>query len=113
LLPAPTSRAELRAVLEKRVADWKARLLSEFRDETRFVLDQLLQSRSIVVFGIDFESEEVVGFFDDDNRGKEGIEPEDCFGLELSIDLTRARATVEMVAGARNQHYLQLWRPAA
>jgi hypothetical protein len=42
LLPAPTSGADLRAVLEKRVANWKTRLLSEFRDEARFVLDQLL-----------------------------------------------------------------------
>jgi hypothetical protein len=86
LLPAPTSRAELRAVLEKRVANWKARLLSEFRDETRFVLDQLLQSRSIVLLGVtaaDFEDAQVVGFFDDDDRGKEGIEPEDCVGFDV------------------------------
>ena len=97
VLPAPTSRADLRAVLEKRVADWKARLLSEFRDETRFVLDQLFHSRSIVLFnatGADFETAEVVGFFDDDDRGKEGIEPEDCLGFEMSIDLTRAACVV-------------------
>jgi site-specific DNA recombinase len=92
LLPASTSRSDLRAVLEQRVADWKTRLLSEFRDEARVVLDQLLQSRSIVLFNgtaADFETADVVGLFDDDDRGKEGIEPEDCFGLEISMDLTR------------------------
>ena len=57
-------------MLEKRVADWKARLLSEFRDETRFVLDPLLQWRSIALFdgsAADFETAE--GFEDDDERG--------------------------------------------
>ena len=96
-MPAQTSRAELRAVLEKRVADWKARLLSEFRDKTRFVLDQLLHSRSIVLFSgtpADFETDDAIGVFDDDDRGKENIEPEDCFGFEMSIDLTRAACAV-------------------
>ena len=64
----PAANAE--PVLEKRVADWKARLLSEFRDETRFVLDPLLQWRSIALFdgsAADFETAE--GFEDDDERG--------------------------------------------
>jgi len=50
-------------------------------------------------------------FFDDDQRGKEGIKPEDCLQFEVTID--PARLLLSMVAGARNQQYPQLWRPGA
>src|SRR5262245_55935145 len=43
---AMAHRVETSFVLEKRVADWKARVLSEIREETRCVLDQLLQRGS-------------------------------------------------------------------
>ena len=61
--------ANAEPVLEKRVADWKARRLSEFRDETGFVLDQLLQGRSIALFGSAADFETAEGFEDDDERG--------------------------------------------
>jgi hypothetical protein len=31
----------------------------------------------------------------------------------LAAMLTAAQKTVQLVAGTRNQHYLQLWRPGA
>jgi hypothetical protein len=97
-LPASPSRSELRAVLEQRVSDWKARLLSEFRDEARLVLDQILAKRSIVLWAgttADFETAE--GFDPDDTRGKENLEPADCFGFEIDLDLGMF---LRMVAGA-------------
>jgi site-specific DNA recombinase len=97
-LPATQNRAELRAVLEKRTSDWQTRLLSEHRHETRAALDQLLTGRAIILFSGGTADEGPILFFDDDQRGKEGIEPEDCLQFEVTID--PARLLLSMVAGA-------------
>ena len=83
-------------MFSRRVADWQTRLLSDHRQETRAALDRLLQGRAIVLLGM--TAGEVVGFFGDDDRGKEGIEPEDCLQFEVTID--PARLLLSMVAGA-------------
>jgi recombinase/recombinase-like zinc beta ribbon protein len=96
-LPATENRAELRSLFEKRVADWQTRLLSDHRHETRAALDQLLTGRAIILFSGGTADEGPILFFDDDQRGKEGIEPEDCLQFEVTID--PARLLLSMVAG--------------
>lgn len=89
---APPDRAQLRVVLEQRVADWKQRLRSDHVEEARFIVEQLLRLTPITLWNADsyaetLEAVEALGVDPKDMRGKENIELEDCFGFEVCVHL--------------------------
>jgi hypothetical protein len=76
-LSEPIDRAALRAALDQRAADWRERLRSEYPDEARFVVQQLIGPLTLRV-GTAEDLETFEGCDPDDRRGKEEIEFEDC-----------------------------------
>ncbi len=86
-LPAgPPDRAQLRAVLEQRVADWKARLLSDHVEEARFIVEQLLRSNPITLWnGVAADLEIAAAADPNDVRGTENIDLEDCWEFEANV----------------------------
>jgi hypothetical protein len=123
VLAEPIDRAALKAALEQRCEDWQKRLRSEYADEARFVVQQLIGpltlwfGRAEDLFGTEEEREALAaaGFDANDRRGKEGLTFED-YGFKAVVTpqgLLNGLGAFNMVAGACNQRYLQLWQVAA
>jgi site-specific DNA recombinase len=100
---APPDRVQLRVVLEQRVSDWKARLLSEHLDEARFIVEQLLRSTPITLWhGEAGDFATFVGVDPNDRRGKENLELADTLGFEARVHLA------SLVEGLEGGRYLSL-----
>jgi hypothetical protein len=101
------NRAKLKAALEHRCADWRARLRSEHPQEARYVVQQLVGPLELWVGSRKQEREKekalaALGVTADDSRGKENIEWSDCgFAGTLSpLGLLSGLCALNMVAGA-------------
>jgi site-specific DNA recombinase len=93
------------------------KLRSEYPDEARFVVQQLLGPLTLWV---DYDGLNV-----GDEQGMENVTDEDCFSGTEALGcwgftavvtprgLLNGLVAVSVVAGAHNHHYLQLWRFAA
>jgi len=82
-LSEPVDRVALRAALEQRSADWRQRLRSDYPDEARFVVQQLLGPLELW-FGGTTDDLETIDIDPTDQRGKEELEWED-FGFKAVV----------------------------
>ena len=80
-LAEPIDRAALRAALEQRAADWRQRLRSDYPDEARYVVQQLI-GPLMLWLGNTLGNTEDLAIADAadpaDDRGTEGIDFSDC-----------------------------------
>jgi hypothetical protein len=102
-LAEPIDRGKLKAALGQRITDWRARLRSDFREEARFVVQQLIGPLTLFE---DYPSADLNA-----GRGKENIEFSDCgfraviTPLGLLNGLPAGGRALSVVAGARSRLY--------
>ncbi len=110
-LAEPIDRAALRAALEQRSADWHQRLRSDYPDEARYVVQQLIGPLTLW-FGTADDLEIADAAEPTDDRGTEGIDFSDCgfTAVVTPAGLLNGLVAASLVAGARKHNQVVAFR---